>query len=363
MATIVKTMIEGLSQQMIQARLNTADAKPFLYGTYFPVKKINGFNWNMLTNQLTNAHVAADLHADNSTIERKKRPIFERASGDIPYIAISREMTRSEMKDYQTAAALAQDPAATELVNFWGADVDFCFDGVNSELEYIAWALLSNAGKLAFTTSNNATFANQYDLDYQVDGAQKKYTGTNWGAAATADVIGDLKTLVTAGKAMGLNPKFAFVNLDTFYKIASAEQIIKACASFANNALGISQTPDLAAVNQMLAKQAWLNGIQFRVIDQTITREAKDGTQTSANPFAADRLILSETERLGTTQYDVLQETSDVILKAQRAHIGVKKYGTVEPKGEVTIGEADALPVLDTAYRNLYVKTDGNAWS
>lgn len=363
MATIVKTMIEGLTQQMIQARLNTADAKPFLYGTYFPVKKINGFNWNLLTNQLTNAHVAADLHADNGTIARKKRPIFERASGDIPYVAISREMTRSEMKDYQTAAALAQDPAATELVNFWGADVDFCFDGVNSELEYIAWALLSNAGKLAFTTSNNATFANQYDLDYKVDAAQKKATGTNWGTAATADVIGDLVTLVKAGKAMGLNPKFAFVNLDTFYKIASAEQIIKACASFANNALGISQTPDLAQVNQALAKQAWLNGLQLRVIDQTITREAADGTQTSANPFETDRLVLSETEKLGTTQYDVLQESSDVILKAQRAHIGVKKYGTVEPKGEVTIGEADALPVLDTAYRNIYVKTDGNAWS
>jgi hypothetical protein len=30
---------------------------------------------------------------------------------------------------------------------------------------------------------------------------------------------------------------------------------------------------------------------------------------------------------------------------------------------EVTIGQADAVPVFDTAYRNIYVKTDGNAWS
>lgn len=356
-------MIEGLTQQMVQARLNTADAKPFLYATYFPLKKINGFNWNLLTNQLTNAHVAADLHADNGTIVRKKRPIFERASGDIPYVAIGREMSRSEMKDYQTAAALAQDPAATELVNFWGADVDFVFDGVNSELEYIAWALLSNAGKLAFTTSNNATFANQFDLDYQVDDNQKKYTGTNWGTANSADVIGDLVTLIKAAKAMGLNPKYGFVNLDTFYKIASADQIIKACASFAQNALNIAQTPNLETVNQMLARQAWLNGVQLRVIDQTVTRELADGTQSSDNPFVTDRLILSETEKLGSTQYDVLAESNEMILKAQRAHIGVKKYGTVEPKGEVTIGEADALPVLDSAYRNLYVKVDGNAWS
>ena len=363
MATIVNTLIDGLSQKMIQARLNTADAKPFLYGQYFPVKKVNGFNWQTLTNQLTKNHVAGDVHADNGTIVRKKRPIFQSAKGDIPYIAISREMSRSEIKDYQTAAALAPDADASALVNYWGGDVDFCFDGVNSELEYIAWALASNAGKLSFTTSNNATFANEFDLDYDVDSDNKKYTGTNWGTANSADVIGDLVTLIKAGKAMGLNPKFAFVNLDTFYKIASSDQIIKACASFASNALNIAQTPDLAQVNQMLARQAWLNGVQFRVIDQSITRELQDGSQSSANPFATDRLILAEKEVLGTTQYDVLNESSPLILKAQRSHITVKKYGTIEPKAEITIGEADALPVLDTAYRNIYVKTDGNAWS
>ena len=45
MATITNTLIDGLTQQMVQARLNTADAKPFLFGTHFPVKKVNGFVW------------------------------------------------------------------------------------------------------------------------------------------------------------------------------------------------------------------------------------------------------------------------------------------------------------------------------
>lgn len=159
-----------------------------------------------------------------------------------------------------------------------------------------------------------------------------------------------------------LNPKFAFINLNELYKICSAEQIIKACASFISNAVGMSQTPDLAAVNSMLAKQAWLNGIQLRVIDQTITREFADGSTDSGNPFADSRLVLSETERLGTTQYDILQENDDAILRAVRAHTVIKKYGTIEPKSEVTIGQADAVPVFDTAYRNMYVKTDGTSW-
>ena len=363
MATVVNTLIAGLTEQMVQARVNSFDATPFLFGRYFPVKKVVGFTWKTLGNQLAKKNVAADLHTDNGTILRKRRPVFESARGDIPFISISREMTRSEIKEYQTELALAQDADATALVQYWGDDVDFCFNGVQSELEYIAWALASNAGKLSFTTTNNATFANEFDLDYDVDAEQKKYTGTDWADSANADIIGNLATLVAAAKAMGMNPKFAFINLNELYHICSAEQIIKACASFASNALNISQTPDLAQVNAMLAKQAWLNGIQLRVIDQTITREFADGSQTSGNPFADRRMVVSEQERLGTTQYDILQENEQLILRAVRSHTVVKKYGTIEPKSEVTIGQADAVPVFDTAYKNLYVKTDGSDWS
>lgn len=362
MATIVNTLIQGLTQQMVQSRLNTADATPFLFGVYFPVKKVNGFKWKTLQNMLTKKNVAADLHTDNGTILRKRRPVFETAMGDIPFISISREMTRAEIKEYQTALAFAQDEDATKLVQFWGEDVDFCFTGVQSELEYIAWKLASNAGKISFTPTTNATYANEFDLDYDVDDEMKRSTSVDWNNKSTADIIGDLAAAVKFAKEHSLNPKFAFVNLDELYRICSSEQIIKQCASFASNALGISQTPDLAAVNSMLAKQAWLNGLQLRVIDQTITREFADGSQTSGNPFENRRLILSETEKLGSTQYDILQENSDLILRAERAHTIVKKYGTVEPQGEVTIGQADAVPVFDTVYRNIYLRTDGQSW-
>lgn len=181
MATVVNTLIHGLNQQMVQTRLNTIDMKPFLFGTYFPVKKVTGFDWKTLTNQLAKKNVAADLHTDNGTIVRKRRPNFASAKGDIPYIAISREMSRSDIKNYQTELALAKDEDATNLVQFWGEDVDFCANGVQSELEYIAWKLASNAGVLKFTTTTNATYANEFDLDYDVDAEQKQKTTTDWG--------------------------------------------------------------------------------------------------------------------------------------------------------------------------------------
>lgn len=357
-------MIEGLTQKMVQARLDSVDAKRFTFGTYFPVKKVNGFAWKTLTNQLAKKNVAADLHTDNGTILRKHRPLFESARGDIPFISISRELKRSEIKEYQTALAFAQDSDATKLVQYWGEDVDFCFNGVQSELEFIAWALASNAGRLAFTPTNNATYANEFDLDYDVDEERKVKTSVSFADSGNADVIGDLAKIIKDAKAAGLNPKHAFVNLDEFYKIASCDQIIKACASFASNALGIAQTPDLTQVNSMLARQAWLNGLQLHIIDQDITREFTDGSTTTGNPFADSRMIISEQERLGSTQYDILSEnnSSNLILRAERSHTVIKKYGTVEPQAEITIGQADALPVFDTAYRNIYVRTDAQAW-
>lgn len=362
MGTITRTLIVGLTDKMVQARLNSVDAKPFLFGTYFPVTKVNGFTWRTLTDQLAHRNVAADIHTDNGTVLRKRRPIFESAIGDMPYISISRDLKRSEIKEYQTALALATDQSAAALVQYWGNDVDFCFTGVQAELEYIAWKLFSNAGKLAFTTTTNATFANEFDLDYDVYDEEKLTADSDWTKPSSADILGDLRTLIFKAKALGMNPKFAFVNLNQLYRICSSEQIIKACASYISNAVGMSQTPDLAAVNAMLLKQAWLNKLQLRVIDTEVTREFQDGTSWYGNPFDDNRIILTETERLGSTQYDLLQEQNDNIIRVERSHTVVKKYSEVEPLKEVTIGEADAVPVFDTAYRSLYVKTDKTDW-
>ena len=57
---IRQTLIEGLNDKMVQARLNSADASQFYFGKHFPVKKVTGFTWKTLSNQLAAKNVAAD---------------------------------------------------------------------------------------------------------------------------------------------------------------------------------------------------------------------------------------------------------------------------------------------------------------
>ena len=359
---ITNTLIQGLNQKILQAKVNRIDVKPFLFGVHFPVKKVNAFTWKTLTNQNGKANIAADIVADNSTIQRKKRPIFQSATGDLPKIAISREMKRSEIKDYQTALALAGDQFAVELVQYWAEDVEFCFHGVQSQLEYIAWALASNAGVLAFTNTNNAAVATEFDLDYQVEDWQRMKTDVTFANPATMDFVGTVAKAVKTGKANNSNIKYVFTNMDNFYRIATSDQVIRKCASFIQNLTQTAQTPSLETVNMMLRGQAWLNGVQLKIVDTDVTRELADGTQTMSNPFIDHRLVFSETPVLGSTQYDILRENAQVVMRAERAHTVVKKYSTPEPLTEVTLAEADALPVFDTAYKNIYVKTDAVDW-
>ncbi len=357
-----RTLIQGLNEKIIQAKVNKIDVRPFQFATYFPVLKVNAFNWKTLTNQKFGRNVAADIAADNASIGMKRRPIFESASGDLPRIVIGRDWRRSEIKDYQTALALAGDIYARELVQYWADDVEYCFTGVQSELEYIAWALLSHGGKLAFTSANNAYIATEFDLDYQLDNSQLKKNSVSWALPATGDGIGDFRTAIEDGKKIGANIRHAFMSLSTFYRYASLHQIIKACASYLDNATGTAQTPDLEAVNKMLKKQAWLNAIQIHVIDTDVTRELSDGTQTFGNPFADNVVVFTEVPVLGSTQYDLLNDSDEKVLRVVRSHTVVKKYSEPNPLKEVTIGEADAIPVLDTAYKNIYMNVAATDW-
>ncbi len=123
---ITNTLITGLNEKILQAKVSRIDVKPFLFGTHFPVKKVNAFVWKTLTNQNGRSNVAADIVADNSTIQRKKRPIFQSASGDLPKIAISRELKRSEIKEYQVALALAGVPFSVWPSDTLNENNDLC---------------------------------------------------------------------------------------------------------------------------------------------------------------------------------------------------------------------------------------------
>ncbi len=150
------------------------------------------------------------------------------------------------------------------------------------------------------------------------------------------------------------------MNQNTFAKMAETEDVIKRSASFASVALGISQTPDLNLVNQMLMKQARGNGLQIVIIDQDITYEI-NGKRETKNPFVDDSVLLSESKVLGNTQWMTpidMSLTGSAAMKVMNGPICLKKFSTEEPVVEVTQGIANAFPAWASSNRALLMDVE-----
>ena len=332
-----KSLMVGLNEKDMEAVIRTYDLKDYYYPTLFPLKETNFLTWKMLEAQ-SGLKIAADLVARGATIPRKTREAISRIQGDIPKITISREKNEDELTEYDIMVAMSSNnPDLKALVEFWAEDTKFCWDGVAARAEWIALKQIS-LGKVKFTNSNNAAVVTEYDVDYLIPAEQKIGVATSY----TTGVAGkpftkDFPAALKLGKKLyGATYKFAFMNVDTFEKLAAQEEVYKKCATFIQNVTDTQDAPDLATVNAYLAKKKELfRGLQIIVIDQDITLELADGTRITENPFEDDVILFSESKVLGNTYWkkpiDAKAMPGSVADKVMHGHTLVKKYSSESP--------------------------------
>lgn len=364
-----KSLMVGLNEKDMGAVIRTYDLKDYYYPTLFPVKETNFLTWKMLETQ-SGLKIAADLVSRGATIPRKTRDAISRIQGDIPKITISREKNEDELTEYDIMVAMSSNnPDLQALVEFWAEDTKFCWDGVAARAEWIALKQIS-LGKVTFTNSNNAAVVTEYDVDYLIPAEQKIGVATSY----TTGVAGkpftkDFPAALKLGKQLyGAKYKFAFMNVDTFEKLAAQEEVYKKCATFIQNATDTQDAPDLATVNAYLSKKKELfKGLQIIVIDQDITIELADGSRVTENPFEDDVILFSESKVLGNTYWkkpiDAKAMSGSVAVKVMHGHTLVKKYSNESPVQEVTEGIANLFPAWNLAGRSVLMQVNATAWN
>lgn len=358
----------GLDEKNMEAVIHTYDLKDYYYPTLFPLKETNRLDWKMLEAQ-AGLKIAADLVSRGATIPKKMRDAISRIQGDIPKISISREKNEDELTEYDIMVAMAGDnPDLKALVEFWAEDTKFCWDGVAARAEWIALRQIS-LGKVKFTNSNNAAIVTEYDVDYLIPAEQKigAFISYSTGTGARPLTV-DIPRALKKGKSIGANYKFMFMNVDTFAKFASQEEVVKRCATLIESITGATDTPDLQTVNAYLAKKKELyKGLQIVVIDQDITIELADGTRNTSNPFEDDVILFSESKVLGNTYWkrpiDAKKMPGSVAEKVMHGHTLIKKYSTESPVQEVTEGISNLFPAWNLAGRSVLMQVSANSWN
>jgi hypothetical protein len=209
----------------------------------------------------------------------------------------------------------------------------------------------------------------EYDVNYDLAAAQKIGVNTSWAAGTSAKPLTkDFPAAIAAAKALGVTPKFAFMNVDTFNQFASQEEVVKKCQSLIANLSDYTDAVDVATVNGYLAKKKELyKGLQIIVIDQDITIELADGSQSTGNPFDDNVVMFSESKVLGNTwwkkpiDFTRRSKTSTAVM-AMNGHTLIKKYSEESPVKEVTEGIANLFPAWNLSERSILMKTNANSW-
>lgn len=364
-----KSLMIGLNEKDMEAVIRTYDLKDYYYPTLFPLKETNFLTWKMLEAQ-SGLKIAADLVSRGATIPRKTREAISRIQGDIPKITISREKNEDELTEYDIMVAMSSNnPDLKALVEFWAEDTKFCWDGVAARAEWIALQQIS-LGRVKFTNSNNAAVVTEYDVDYEIPSAQKIGVNTSYTTGtAGKPFTKDFPTALKLGKSLyGATYKFAFMNVDTFEKLAAQEEVYKKCATFIQNVTNTNDAPDLVTVNSYLSKKKELfRGLQIIVIDQDITIELADGSRVTSNPFADDVILFSESKVLGQTYWkrpiDAKKMPGSVAEKVMHGHTLVKKYSEDKVVKEVTEGIANLFPAWNLAGRSVLMQVNATSWN
>ena len=356
----------GLNQADLQAVVNSYNLEQYYYPTLFPLRETSMLSWRMLEAQ-SGLKVAADIVARGASIPTKVRKNLARLQGDIPKLCIAREKSEDELTDYDLMVASAsQNPDMLSLVEFWADDTKYCWHGIAARAEWIALQQIS-LGKFSLSADNNFSVVSQYEMDYQIPTQQKIgvdtiYTGTG-GKPLSKDIP---KALRLGQQRHGVSYKYAFMNVDTFLKLASQEEVGRRCMPYAVGSSD-ADAPDLSTVNTYLAKHAeTYRGLQLIVIDQEITLQMGNGEHKTQNPFADDVILFSESKVLGNTYWktpiDVKMPSSNA-LKALHGHTLIKKYSQESPVKEITEGIANLFPAWNLASRSLLMQVNNTNWN
>ncbi len=365
MGNIIKSRLLGLGEADIQGVLNAVQYESDFYTpTYFPFRESPTFDVHTIS-MVSGLRISADVVSRGSRIQRKSREVASEIRASIPKIGIAREMDEVRLNAYQQLLAMTQGNSANaELVRFWADDVEFCARGVYSCLDAMSLQTLST-GKLILTNQNNVSVATECGITYPI--ASKLGVTTAWSDSANATPVDDLRTIVADALNNNIYLKYVFMSKNTLAKFCRCEQVIKLCASFAANALGIQQIPSLDQVNAALASLGDLEDLQIRRITQNITFERADGTRVTKNPFEDDVCTFVENvDNMGATYWVRPVETNlqgSAAIRTMRDCMLIKHWAEEEPVVEITQAVANAVPIWTESERSYLVDTENSSWS
>lgn len=311
----------------------------YLHKTMLTEELSTDLKWSTLT--VNSTIVAADIVAMDSPLPLKKRDAIGTANGEITKLGMKKKLTEKQLSDIDTLVAKKVENKV--IIEKIFNDAVSCTMGIYEKMEYVFLSALSTGIALIEDTENVGTGIR---IDYGYSDANKFGVVKAWSDSA-AKPLDDIQRVIKEARSKGVSLKFMMMDQNTFDNLAANDQTRQYFA-FSQNFVGSSvPVPDQEQVNMMLQKRYKLTIV---IVDRTVITE-RDGARTVQTPWAENKVIFLETQKVGRLVYGILAEETRQSKSATYAKAGkyilLKKWSEEEPFSEHTSSQALAIPVID----------------
>lgn len=343
-----RSILKELTKANVEAYVNR-QREQFLSKLYwqqfFPLKYTTQLTWESLAGSAGNP-VMADVIEYNASAPLKSRRVVTKTTGDIPKIAIKRQMDEKDMNDYNILKALSQgDANRNALLDLVFNDIDFCYSGVMARTEFLCMQALSY-GAIALTASNNNGIITEVNCDFGIPDANKTGVVDEWNVAATATPIVDMLAVQETARAAGYPLAYCLMDRTTLGYMLATTEVMDKYAVFQNVSKSRKSSPTFEELNNMLG--AYLLP-KIILIDSTVRFETNAHVLSSVAAWKAGYVTFIPDLKIGNVLHGpIAEETAESVSKkaiqVKRDHVLISKWSELEPFGEFTKGQANAFP-------------------
>lgn len=362
-----RTILKEITKPNVEAYVNRAREemlKQMFWKQFFPLKYTTQLTWESLSGSGGNP-VMADVVEYNSSAPLKTRRTVSKQTGDIPKIAIKRQMDEKDYNEYNSLVALSKgDSNKTAILDLVFDDINFVYTGVMARTEYLAMQALST-GALVLDKNNNNGIITETNVDFGIPTGNKTAVTTTWATAATATPIADIQKKVDDAEDAGYTIPYIVMDKSTLRLMLATTEVKDKFAVFQRVSTNRKTEPTLAELNSML--EAYMLP-QIIVVNSKVKFESKAHAHTTIQTWKTGYVTFIPDLAIGNLMHGpIAEETNEGVKKiaimTKKDHVLISKWSELEPFGEYTKGQANAFPRFNDVNGIFILKTNGTSWS
>jgi hypothetical protein len=336
-------IINGVSQAGLEQYLAARQYNELYWASLFPPKNVNSLDGKTIIGASGNRVAANIISYDASTPELGRKSLSVKYF-DIPKVAIARRKSEREILEHQITRNIQGNVA---VIEDYFNDLDFCWDGVQARMEWLALQALSATTLTLSTTNNPLGVINETAIDFGMPSANKKVVTTaKWSTANAASMIPitDFKKMVGYGRAIGVNLRYALMNATTFDFITGSTEYQNAAKQFLVGEPTVLGYQSLEIANRVMNA---LRLPQIVLIDTYVGIENAAGTVTATDPWSASHVTFLPDLVVGNFYAGPIAEEIERpldVIQSKRGPVLLSVRKDFNPSSVITKGEANVFP-------------------